>query len=416
MTSVAPGSTLASVASPPPLPVGRPARSVFVTVLAWVVIVASAILLPISVISLCMLLVGSYGTANASWLGAWGIVGVPPATLFAGIGLLRRWRWAYGYILVLLVVVVGMNVATMLRGSTPEHSYVSPGGVPTTVLASSVDYPFHVLIVAGALGLLAWLLTRSVRAEFGLGASPAVPAVAVTIAPRRAGTAAFPPLRDARAGLGRDWRVGHQGRDEMYYEEHRDGTWQRIRVSGEMLMGRAHHVIYFDSPQVWLNHPAWAQGRRDEIITRIKSEFRAPDYEYHGDGGVTAGASAPTGGNALIVPPSAPTPAPVVAVQAVAGVTTRSQWRALFAAVVIMLGIAGGMSWLVGHGLVEGETWLPSKRSSLQRLVVRAQEPVMFWVSLGIYAAVGAGSLGLAGWGVREGRRIARRERVGAQA
>lgn len=262
--------------TPPPLPV-RPIRSRFVTVLAWVVIAGSAILVPISVISLCMVMVGSYGTANASLLGALGIIGGPPATLVAGIGLLRRWRWAYGYTVVLLAVVVAMNLATMLRGSTPEHSYVSPAGVPTTVLASNVDTPFHVLIVAVALGLLAWLLTRSVRGEFALLAATPAPAAQTNTAARHS-----PPAPVAVNG--RDWRVGHQGRDEMFYEELRDGTWQRLRVDGEMLTGRAHHVIYFDSPQVWLNHPEWARGRRDEIIARIKSEFRAPDYEYHGDG------------------------------------------------------------------------------------------------------------------------------------
>lgn len=80
----------------------------------------------------------------------------------------------------------------------------------------------------------------------------------------------------------RRWRVGHTGRDMMYYEELLDGEWQRIEVQGEMLMGRAHHVIYFASPDEWLRYPAWAHDRRDAIIARIKSEFREPDYEYDG--------------------------------------------------------------------------------------------------------------------------------------
>ena len=42
----------------------------------------------------------------------------------------------------------------------------------------------------------------------------------------------------------RGWRVGHQGRDQMYYEELQSGSWQRIEVQGEMLMGPAHHVIF----------------------------------------------------------------------------------------------------------------------------------------------------------------------------
>ncbi len=85
------------------------------------------------------------------------------------------------------------------------------------------------------------------------------------------------------ASLEPDWRVGHSGRDMMYYEEARDGRWERIEISGEMLMGPAHHVIYFDSPAEWEKRvPEWARGRRSEIIARIRSAFRPPDYEYHG--------------------------------------------------------------------------------------------------------------------------------------
>jgi hypothetical protein len=80
----------------------------------------------------------------------------------------------------------------------------------------------------------------------------------------------------------RGWRVGHRGRDAMYYEELHGSSWRRIEIHGEMLTGRAHHVIYFDSPERWLGYPEWARDRRDEIITRIKSEFREPDYEYDG--------------------------------------------------------------------------------------------------------------------------------------
>ena len=78
-------------------------------------------------------------------------------------------------------------------------------------------------------------------------------------------------------GYQRDWRVGHVGRDMMYYEEFRDGEWVRISIDGEMLTGRAHHVIFFSH----VSFPAWAEGRESEIVDRIKSEFREPDYEYY---------------------------------------------------------------------------------------------------------------------------------------
>jgi hypothetical protein len=68
----------------------------------------------------------------------------------------------------------------------------------------------------------------------------------------------------------------------MYYEEFHDGAWQRLDIDGEMLTGRAHHVIYFSCPETWQRYPEWARHRREEIMARIKSEFREPDYEYHG--------------------------------------------------------------------------------------------------------------------------------------
>lgn len=80
----------------------------------------------------------------------------------------------------------------------------------------------------------------------------------------------------------RRWRVGHTGRDNMYYEERVNGQWERLEVQGEMLTGRAHHVIYFSSETVWRDYPDWARDRRDEIIGRIKRGFPPPDYEYHG--------------------------------------------------------------------------------------------------------------------------------------
>lgn len=47
----------------------------------------------------------------------------------------------------------------------------------------------------------------------------------------------------------------------MYYEELHEGAWQRLEVQGELLMGRAHHVIYFASPTEWQRYPAWAGNR-----------------------------------------------------------------------------------------------------------------------------------------------------------
>ena len=79
-----------------------------------------------------------------------------------------------------------------------------------------------------------------------------------------------------RRNKARGWRVGHKGRDQMYYDELREGKWKRINIDGEMLVGKAHHVIYFSS----IKFPEWAKSHSQEIITRIKSEFSPPGYEY----------------------------------------------------------------------------------------------------------------------------------------
>jgi len=79
------------------------------------------------------------------------------------------------------------------------------------------------------------------------------------------------------------WRVGHEGRDAMYYEELVDGQWRRLNLASEMMIGRAHHGIDFGSKEQWLLGPEWTHGRRSEIITRIKSAFPMPDYEYSGE-------------------------------------------------------------------------------------------------------------------------------------
>ena len=138
----------------------------FLTALGWMLIVAGAIVTPVSAISSLMILAGSHGTANASFIGGLVIVGGPPATLVSGIGLLRRWRWAYGYVAVLLIVCATYNLMRLLRGSTPQVSTVRPDGVIHTVLASSVDYPLHLLIIATSVALLVKLLTPAMRAEF----------------------------------------------------------------------------------------------------------------------------------------------------------------------------------------------------------------------------------------------------------
>ena len=80
--------------------------------------------------------------------------------------------------------------------------------------------------------------------------------------------------------------------------------------------------------------------------------------------------------------------------------------RALLLAVVLLFALATAMGGLVARGVMRGETCLPMKRAVLRRTVLRAQEPVMFWTSVGVYAVIGAGALVLGTLSVREGRRL----------
>jgi hypothetical protein len=82
---------------------------------------------------------------------------------------------------------------------------------------------------------------------------------------------------------------------------------------------------------------------------------------------------------------------------------------ALILFIVIFLFLGAGMSWLVWSGLGNGETRFPTKRAAHTRTVSRAQEPAMFWTAIGLYAAIGVGSVGFAGWLARESFRLAKR-------
>ncbi|RYD48806.1 MAG: hypothetical protein EOP83_26015 [Verrucomicrobiaceae bacterium] len=247
-----------------------------------------------------------------------------------------------------------------------NETAISPSGVKTTVLASPPNYYSVPLIAIGA-ALIARLLIGFPRT-----AAPAVGQLADHLQER-------------------DWRVGHRGRDGMYYEEQHGGTWQRIDIDGEMLMGGcAHHVIYFAPPVEWQLYPEWARHRREEIIARIKSKFRPPDYEY--EGGHSAGISS----SAQLANPARLK-------------TTPQQWGALAVFVAILLTLAGGMGWLVKNGLERETTWLPMKRASMQRTVSRQAEPATYWLGMGIYSIAGLGAGGLALWmlceAIRSGKR-----------
>jgi hypothetical protein len=212
------------------------------------------------------------------------------------------------------------------------------------------------------------------------------------------------------------WRVGHRGRDQMYYEELVAGHWERIEVQGEMLMGRAHHAIYFASPSAWNNYPSWAHGRRDEIIARIKGEFREPDYEYHGDDQPSTpsgdaphatGDARPATDRGLPRRPAQPEPR-IGGLPRPPAKPERRGMRALLLAILIFLAIGGATGWMTVRGLGTGVTTLPLKRASFRRPVARTQEPATYWLSITVYAGISIGAIGASAWLLRERRRLLR--------
>ena len=140
-------------------------RSRLVTGLAWLAIVVGALGVPISAISLLMILANSPGTSTSDPLGFLIVVVGPPAMIVAGIGLLRRKRWARYFMLAILLWALAHNVYLLARGPIPQSTYVSPAGVPTTVLATPVS-PLTIPAIVVCACLVITLLSRKVRAEF----------------------------------------------------------------------------------------------------------------------------------------------------------------------------------------------------------------------------------------------------------
>lgn len=370
-------------------------RSPRVTVLSWVVIGLSALAIPVSLISLLMVMAGSYGTANADFFGGLQVIGGPPMTLIAGIGLLRRKRWAYLY---LVVVLAGITIAQGVgwaRGPREDTVTVSAEGVRTTVLASKAVYSLPIIVPCVA--ALVVLLARSTRREFGLIAGAGLPPGSPSsprAMPETSSAAPAPfPSRDPDGGA--SWRVGHLGRDAMFYEEWGSGEWRRLEIQGEMLMGRTHHVIYVPSPAAWRVGPEWARGRRDEILARIKSRLNPPDYEYQDVTTPVSDGAANPGATTLVregwIPPASKRTSP-----------RDGSYTLLALLSAFFLALAVGLFWFVQRGLTRGETVFPGKVASHSRAVQRQPEPVKFWFSIGLYGALGVGALGLGGWGVRE--------------
>ena len=307
--------------APPTPPPATPSRSRFITLLGWFVLIGSAIITPISLITLLMIVAGSHGTANANMLDAFFMVCLPPATLIAGIGLLRRWRWPRIYTQVLALTFALWNAGILWRGPTPERTYTSASGVPTTVLASQVDYPQRLASFAISLGIFFALMAKSVRQEF-----------VASIRSQDTRNAFTPPDLPVSPTMNTRLSTANFASAPVGQTAQSDSSPRDLPLTSPALNTRAFSAGVFSQQQ-------------------------------------------------------------------------RSQHRALLLAIVIMSAIAVGTGWLVHRGLSLGETYLPTKRATHSREVLRGTEPVLFWVSTGLYAALSVGSIGLALWGTREALR-----------
>ena len=307
--------------APPTPPPATSSRSRFITLLGWFVLIGSAIITPISLITLLMIVAGSHGTANANMLDAFFMVCLPPATLIAGLGLLRRWRWSRLYIQVLALTFALWNAGILWRGPTPERTYTSASGVPTTVLASQVDYPQRLASFAISLGIFFALMAKSVRQEF-----------VASIRSQDTRNAFTPPDLPVSPTMNTRLSTANFASAPVGQTAQSDSSPRDLPLTSPALNTRAFSAGVFSKQQ-------------------------------------------------------------------------RSQQRALLLAIVIMSAIAVGTGWLVHRGLSLGETYLPTKRATHSREVLRGTEPVLFWVSTGLYAALSVGSIGLALWGTREALR-----------
>ena len=87
-------------------------------------------------------------------------------------------------------------------------------------------------------------------------------------------------LRRQYSLASRGFWVAGKGRDNIEYQERRNGKIERLTVYGER-MAIGPHLVYVPDEESWqLEAPAWARNRRDEIVGRIKLMLGTRKYEY----------------------------------------------------------------------------------------------------------------------------------------
>ena len=261
-----------STSTPPVIPQLPAKRSVFITILAWTIIVLSGVMLPISVITV---MVKSYGTASATLMGFLTVVVPPPVMFVAGIGLLFRRAWAWYGLLLLLGSLVAYNTWELLFAPPPMTIRTFSNGTVTATPSEFGTAFNNIPILAFCAVALMIMLSRSALSACGILRKPDAPAhhradAGIPASMERPPGAVPPALPHD------DWRVGHQGRDMMHYEERHAGGWQRIKIDGEMLTGRAHHVIYFASANAGRVIPSGRAIVATKSLAASRASFARP--------------------------------------------------------------------------------------------------------------------------------------------
>jgi hypothetical protein len=131
---------------------------------AWLVIVMSALMLPISACSALMVAVGSHGTQNTDVLGYVTVVFGPLFALACGFGLLRRKPWGWYGVLALCAIVLATNAYTMATAPTEDVTTIGPDGVRNTRLGGGAEFLWPFVLFPGV--LIALLLTPGARRDF----------------------------------------------------------------------------------------------------------------------------------------------------------------------------------------------------------------------------------------------------------
>ncbi len=252
------------------IPPTKSNRTIFTTLIGITAVLIGAIGSIFSLFALLLAIGKPYATGNETFTDIFLIFILPPSIFLAGIGILLRHRWARFWMILLMAALVTLGIQGFFPKKTQSSKYDYYATTPDARATRNLWSGAYIAI--GSLTLIG-LFSKPVRNEFHGKTKNTPPPMPQQI-----------PDSHISGNQNQGWRVGHRGRDMMFYEENHNGTWQRIDIDGEMLMGRAHHVIYFRNTEDWKNYPEWASERRDEIIARIKSHFREPDYEYYNDG------------------------------------------------------------------------------------------------------------------------------------